>query len=73
MSIPPSYGQRKQWREDYLKSIRKVKVDKKSAQKIFKIIRGKSEGIMDNNLTYGIGCSRIEKLIEVIEDHIKMI
>ena len=73
MSIPMSYEQRKQARGDYLKSIRKVKVDKKSANKIFKIIREKSEGIMDNNLTYGLGCSRVERLIEAIEDHIQMV
>lgn len=73
MAKPMGYEQRKQTREDYLKSIRKVKVDKKSANKIFKIIREKSEGIMDNNVTYDLGYSRVERLIESIEDHIQMV
>lgn len=71
MSYPPSYVQRKQMREHYLKSIKKVKVDKKSAEKIFKIIREKSQGIMDNNVTYSIGSNRTETLISRIKDHIK--
>ena len=72
MSIPMSYEQRKQIREEYNRSIRKVKVDKKSAEKIFKIIREKTDGIMDGNLMMGSGV-RVGMLIRQVRDHIEMV
>ena len=70
MSKPMGYGQRKEAHKEYLKSIRKVKVDKKSAQKIFKIIRSQSDGILAGNMTMNQG-ERAYRLIEHIEEHIK--
>lgn len=66
------YGQRKQAHEEYLRSIRKVKVDKKSANKIFKIIREQSDGILAGNMMYDKG-TRAIMLIEHIENHVKLV
>ena len=65
-----SYEKRRALEEQYKRSIKKVKVDKKSAIKIFNLILKQSDGILAGNMTYNQGV-RARELISYLEDHIK--